>query len=114
MKCHSAEYSILQTLNRDETRNDPWNPAPNLLYAAERGDDDVVLCFERLFDCDDPPLRTVANVIDYISQALEVSENKKETELSSRFANARGGNTHTHTPAGSSFVFHTGPGHTRY
>jgi hypothetical protein len=74
VKRHSSEYSILQALNRDETRNDPWNPAPNLLYVAERGDDDVVLCFERLFDCDDPPLQTVANVIDYIRQALEVSE----------------------------------------
>jgi hypothetical protein len=76
VKRHSAEHSILQTLNRDETRDDPWNPAPNLLYAAERADDDVVLCFERLFDCDDPPLRTVANVIDYIRQALEVSKKK--------------------------------------
>jgi len=25
---HSPEVSILQTLNLDETRNDPWNPAP--------------------------------------------------------------------------------------
>ncbi len=71
MKRHSPEVSILQTLNLDETRNDPWNPAPNLLYTAERGDD-AVLCFERLFDCDDPPFQTVANVIDYIRQALEV------------------------------------------
>ena len=31
-----------------------------------------MLCFERLFDCDDPPFQTVANVIDYIRQALEV------------------------------------------
>jgi len=73
VKRHSSEFSILQTLNGDETRNDPWNPAPNLLYTAERGDD-VVLCFERLFDCDDPPLQTVSNVIDYIRQALEVSK----------------------------------------
>jgi len=70
VKRHSPESSILQTLNGDETRNDPWNPAPNLLYTAERGDD-VVLCFERLFDSDDPPLQTVSNVIDYIRQALE-------------------------------------------
>jgi hypothetical protein len=73
VKHHSPELSILQALNRDETRDDPWNPAPRLLYAAERGDD-VVLCFERLFDCDDPPLQTVSNVIDYIRQALEVRQ----------------------------------------
>ncbi|KAH9979684.1 hypothetical protein BJV74DRAFT_780129 [Russula compacta] len=70
VKRHSPEFLILQKLNTDESRNDPWNPAPNLLYTAERGDD-TVLCFERLFDCDDPPLQTVANVIDYIRQALE-------------------------------------------
>jgi hypothetical protein len=33
-----------------------------------------VLCFERLFDCEDPPLQTVSNVIDYIRQALEVGK----------------------------------------
>jgi hypothetical protein len=65
------ELALLQALNIDEIRNDPWNPAPRLLYIAERGDD-VILCIERLFDCDDPPLQTVANVIDYIRQALEV------------------------------------------
>jgi len=71
VKRHSPEVSILQALNLHETHNDPWNPAPNLLYTAERGDH-AVLCFERLFDCDDPPFRTVANVIDYIRQVLEV------------------------------------------
>lgn len=72
MKRGSTEFTILQSLNSDEIRNDPWNPAPNLLYTAERGDD-AILCFERLFGCDDPPLQTVANVIDYIRQALEVT-----------------------------------------
>ena len=50
MKCHSPEFSILQNLDRDETRSDPWNGVPNMLY-------DVVLCFERLFD--NPPLQMV-------------------------------------------------------
>ena len=72
MKRDSTEFTILQSLNSDEIRNDPWNPAPNLLYTAERGDD-AILCFERLFGCDNPPLQTVANVIDYIRQALEVT-----------------------------------------
>jgi hypothetical protein len=71
VKRHSREVSIIETFNLDKTRTDPWNPAPNLLYMAERGDD-AVLCFERLFDCDDPLFQTVANVIDYIRQALEV------------------------------------------
>jgi hypothetical protein len=71
VKRDSAEFTILKSLNSGEVRNDPWNPAPNLLHAAERGDD-AILCFERLFGCDDPPLQTVANVIDYIRQTLEV------------------------------------------
>jgi hypothetical protein len=72
VKRDSTEYTTLRSLNLDEIRNDPWNPAPNLLYTAERGDD-AILCFERLFSCDNPPLQTVANVIDYIRQALEVT-----------------------------------------
>ncbi|KAH9044111.1 hypothetical protein EDB83DRAFT_2523746 [Lactarius deliciosus] len=43
------------------------NPAPRLLYTTERADD-AVFCLERLFDCDHRPLRTVANVVDYILQ----------------------------------------------
>ncbi|KAI0292457.1 hypothetical protein BC826DRAFT_1019338 [Russula brevipes] len=70
VKRHSAELAILKALNLDEIRSDPWNPAPNLLYTGERGDD-AVLCLERLFYSEDPPLQTVANVIDYIRQALE-------------------------------------------
>lgn len=72
MRRDSTELPIVQSLNLDEIRGDPWNPAPNLLYTAERGED-AILCFERLFSCDDPPLRTVANVIDYIRQVLEVT-----------------------------------------
>lgn len=72
MKRDSTELAILQSLNLDEIRSDPWNPAPNLLYTAERGED-AILCFERLFSCDNPPLQTVANVIDYIGQVLEVT-----------------------------------------
>jgi len=71
VKLHSTELALLRVLNADETRGDPWNPAPRLLHTAERGDD-AILCIERLFDCDRPPLQTVANVVDYIRQALEV------------------------------------------
>jgi hypothetical protein len=72
MKRDSTELTILQSLNHDEICSDPWNPAPNILYKAERGED-AILCFERLFSCDNPPLQTVANVIDYIRQVLEVT-----------------------------------------
>ena len=71
MKLQSTELAVLRTLNADEIRGNLWNPAPRLLYTAERGDDDV-LCIECLLDCDHPPLQTVANVVDYIRQALEV------------------------------------------
>ena len=69
----SPEFSILQALNEGETCDNPWHLALNLLYTTEHGDH-VVLCFEHLFDCDDPPLQTVLNVIDYIRQALKVGK----------------------------------------
>ena len=49
-------------------------PSTSTRRATTRGTQrhDAVLCFERLFDCDDPPFQTVANVIDYIRQVLEV------------------------------------------
>ena len=72
VKLQSTELAVLRALNADEIRGDPWNLAPRLLYTAERGDD-AVLCIERLLDCDHPPLQTVANVVDYICQALEVT-----------------------------------------
>ena len=72
VKLHSTELALLRALNADEIRADPWNPAPRLLYTAERGDA-AVLCIERLFDCAQPPLQTVANVVDYIRQSLEVN-----------------------------------------
>jgi hypothetical protein len=44
---------------------------------AGRGEvlEDAILCFERLFFCDNPPLQSTAvgNVIDYICQVLEVT-----------------------------------------
>ena len=67
VKNRSPEFSTLQNLDRDETRSasDLWNLVPNLLYCdtAER-ESDIVLCFERLFDRDNPPLQMVLNVLD--------------------------------------------------
>ncbi|KAI0049394.1 hypothetical protein FA95DRAFT_1649083 [Auriscalpium vulgare] len=70
MPCDGEELAILRALNSDEVRHDPWNPAPRVLYVAERGGIAVV-CLERLFEYDQPPMQTVADVIDYIRQALE-------------------------------------------
>ena len=71
VKLQSIELAVLRAPNADEIHSEQWNPAPCLLYTAERGDD-AVLCIERLLDCDHPPLQTVSNAIDYIRQALEV------------------------------------------
>ncbi|KAH9020048.1 hypothetical protein EDB84DRAFT_1581189 [Lactarius hengduanensis] len=49
--------SELRALNTTEIRSDPWNPAPRLLHTRARRHH--------------PPLQTVANVVDYIRQALE-------------------------------------------
>lgn len=72
VKQHSTELALLRALNADDIRADPWNPAPRLLYTARRGTDDAVLCLERLFDCSEAPFQTIANVVDYIRQSLEV------------------------------------------
>ncbi|KAH9165950.1 hypothetical protein EDB89DRAFT_259833 [Lactarius sanguifluus] len=61
-----TEHALLQALNTTETRSDLWNPALRLLHT-----DDAILCIDRPFDCGHPPLQIVANVVDYIRQALE-------------------------------------------
>ncbi|VDB91786.1 unnamed protein product [Peniophora sp. CBMAI 1063] len=66
----SIELHLLQTLDRDPLRDDPWNPAPRILHHTTRGTITVV-CFERLFEYDQPPMVTVANVVDFVRQALE-------------------------------------------
>ncbi|EIM81694.1 uncharacterized protein STEHIDRAFT_171973 [Stereum hirsutum FP-91666 SS1] len=70
MSTDSQEAYVLAYLNSDEVRQDPWNPAPRVLYAAERGDETIV-CMERLFEFDQPPFQTVGNVIEFIRQTLE-------------------------------------------
>lgn len=71
MPTDSQEAYVLAYLNSEEVRQDPWNPAPRVLYAAERGDETIV-CMERLFEYDQPPFQTVGNVIEFIRQTLEV------------------------------------------
>ncbi|KZV66227.1 hypothetical protein PENSPDRAFT_612941 [Peniophora sp. CONT] len=66
----SNELHLLKALDSDPLRDDPWNPAPRILHHSTRGDKTVV-CFERLFEYDQPPLATVANVVDFVRQALE-------------------------------------------
>ena len=67
----SAELLILLELNRPELRKDPWNPAPHILEAVERGEL-VYLCMQRLLEYNQPPLLTVAHYIDFFRQVLEV------------------------------------------
>jgi len=66
----STELIILLELNHNESRHDPWNPAPHILSAVER-DDNVFLCMERLIEYNQPPFKTVANYIDFFRQTLE-------------------------------------------
>ena len=67
----SPEYLIVQYLTSNEIHQDPWNPAPRVLYKTER-DGNHILCFERLSEYDQPPFQNIANVIDFIRQTLEV------------------------------------------
>ncbi|KAJ8523230.1 hypothetical protein ONZ45_g261 [Pleurotus djamor] len=73
----SRELDILITLNEYEARQDPWNPVPHLLSVVDRllpnnpEEGYTFVCVERLNKFDDPPLRTVANYIDFIRQTLE-------------------------------------------
>ena len=67
----SPEYLIVQYLTSNSIHQDPWNPAPRVLYKTER-DGNHILCFERLSEYDQPPFQNIANVIDFIRQTLEV------------------------------------------
>jgi hypothetical protein len=67
----SKELLVLLEINHPELRQDPWNAAPHILCAVER-DEDVYLCMDPLVEFDQPPMRTVANYIDFFRQILEV------------------------------------------
>jgi hypothetical protein len=69
----SPELSLLLELNHADLRQDPWNPAPHILCALERGNK-VYVFMERLMEYDQPPLKTVANYIDLFRQILEVCQ----------------------------------------
>ncbi|KIJ94484.1 hypothetical protein K443DRAFT_683720 [Laccaria amethystina LaAM-08-1] len=66
----SKELLVLLEINHPELRQDPWNAAPHILCAVER-DEDVYLCMDPLVEFDQPPMRTVANYIDFFRQILE-------------------------------------------
>lgn len=66
----SPELLVLLELNHEEYRQDPWNPAPHILRAVEKGDT-IFLCMERLNEFNQPPFKTVANYIDFFRQTLE-------------------------------------------
>lgn len=67
----SPELVLLLEINHPESREDPWNAAPRILHAVERGDF-VFLCMQRFSAYNKPPLVTVAHYIDFFRQVLEV------------------------------------------
>ena len=69
----SLELALVLQLNHADLRSDPWNPVPHILCAVERGDK-IFLCMERLVEYDQPPLKTVANYVDFFRQVLEVCQ----------------------------------------
>ncbi|KAF9475981.1 hypothetical protein BDN70DRAFT_883005 [Pholiota conissans] len=66
----SSEASLLNSVNQPSLRLDPWNAAPHILAAVERGDH-VYLCMKQLSEFNDPPLLTVEHYVDFIRQVLE-------------------------------------------
>ncbi|CAK5274872.1 unnamed protein product [Mycena citricolor] len=66
----SPELLITLRLNHDQYRDDPWNPIPHILCAVHR-DDHVFLCLQRLVEFNEPPLKNVANCVDFFRQVLE-------------------------------------------
>ena len=69
------EVSMVECLNSEELRRDPWNPVVPLLAvvnANEPDDETAVLILERLQPYDAVPCKTVRDVVDLIRQVLQV------------------------------------------
>ncbi|KAF8905551.1 hypothetical protein CPB84DRAFT_1771703 [Gymnopilus junonius] len=66
----SQELFLLLELNLPELREDPWNPAVQILRAIEK-DDQVYLFLQGLSQYNKPPLINVAHYIDFFRQVLE-------------------------------------------
>ena len=74
------EVSILEHLNSEELRRDPWNPTAPLLAvvnANDPDDDAAVLILERLQPYDAVPCKTVRDVVDLTRQLLQVCSDGK-------------------------------------
>ncbi|KAF8168134.1 hypothetical protein B0H34DRAFT_792774 [Crassisporium funariophilum] len=66
----AIELRLLLEINHSDYREDPWNAAPHILRAVERGEY-VYLCMQRLHEYNQPDLTTVAQYLDFYRQILE-------------------------------------------
>jgi hypothetical protein len=74
------EVSMVEHLNSEELRRDPWNPTAPLLAvvnANDPDDDAAVLILERLQPYDAVPCETVRDVVDLARQLLQVCKDRK-------------------------------------
>lgn len=74
----SAELELLEYLNTDQNRDDPWNHSiPVLDYARDgscSSSKRVKIVMQRLQPFDSPPFQNVAECLDLTRQLLEVSQ----------------------------------------
>ena len=74
------EVSMVEYLNSEDLRRDPWNPAAPLLAvvnANDPDDDAAILILERLQPYDAVPCKTVRDVVDLTRQLLQVCRGRK-------------------------------------
>lgn len=72
---------MVEHLNSEELRRDPWNPAVPLLTivnADEPDDAAAILILERLQPYDAAPCKTVRDVVDLTRQLLQVCTVRKD------------------------------------
>jgi len=69
----STELAVIFDLHSVDLRQDPWNPCPHVLQTIDHGpaSQHVYLFMERLNEFNAPPMKTVAQYIDFFRQILE-------------------------------------------
>lgn len=73
------EVSMVEHLNSEELRRDPWNPTVPLLTivnANEPDDEAAILILERLQPCEAVPFKTVRDAVDLTRQLLQVCKDR--------------------------------------
>lgn len=74
------EVSMVEYLNSEDLRRDPWNPAAPLLAvvnANDPDDDAAILILEKLQPYEAVPCKTVRDVVDLTRQLLQVCPGRK-------------------------------------